>query len=75
MLQPGTKVMILPHVKDEELPKLFPKGVDKVSMPSGKVYVRTTTDYWSLNSLNLLHFKMSFFTHQTVLLSTIWTHP
>jgi peroxidase len=45
MLQPGTKVMILPHVKDEELPKLFPKGVDKVSMPSGKVYVRTTTDY------------------------------
>jgi hypothetical protein len=45
MLQPGTKVMILPHVKDEELPKLFPKGVDKVSMPSGKSYVRTTTDY------------------------------
>jgi hypothetical protein len=43
--QPGTKVMILPHVKDEELPKLFPKGVDKVSMPSGISYVRTTTDY------------------------------
>ncbi|XP_075211696.1 peroxiredoxin-6-like [Lycorma delicatula] len=42
---PGTKVMILPHVKDEELPKLFPKGVDKVSMPSGQNYVRTTTDY------------------------------
>ncbi|KAJ9575426.1 hypothetical protein L9F63_025621 [Diploptera punctata] len=42
---PGTKVMVLPHIKDEELPKLFPKGVDKVSMPSGKVYVRTTTDY------------------------------
>ncbi|KAG8249000.1 activity protein [Homalodisca vitripennis] len=42
---PGEKVMILPHVKDEELPSLFPKGVDKVSMPSGKVYVRTTTDY------------------------------
>lgn len=37
--------MILPTVKDEELTKLFPKGVDKVSMPSGKVYVRTTTDY------------------------------
>ncbi|KAI4500702.1 hypothetical protein M0802_004294 [Mischocyttarus mexicanus] len=42
---PGEKVMILPTVKDEDLPKLFPKGVDKVSMPSGKVYVRTTTDY------------------------------
>ncbi|XP_012347467.1 peroxiredoxin-6 [Apis florea] len=42
---PGEKVMILPTVKDEELPKLFPKGVDKVSMPSGKVYVRTTTNY------------------------------
>ncbi|PNF29752.1 Peroxiredoxin-6 [Cryptotermes secundus] len=42
---PGTKVMILPHVKDEDLPKLFPKGVDKVSMPSGITYVRTTTDY------------------------------
>ena len=37
--------MILPTVKDEELPKLFPGGVDKVLMPSGKVYVRTTTDY------------------------------
>lgn len=42
---PGEKVMILPTVKDEELPKLFPGGVDKVSMPSGKVYVRTTTNY------------------------------
>jgi hypothetical protein len=26
-------------VKDEDLPKLFPKGVDKVSMPSGITYV------------------------------------
>jgi peroxidase len=43
--QPGTKVMILPQVKDEDLPKLFPRGVDKVSMPSGITYVRTTTDY------------------------------
>lgn len=42
---PGTKVMILPHVKDEDLPKLFPKGVEKISMPSGITYVRTTTDY------------------------------
>nr|CAD7267673.1 unnamed protein product [Timema shepardi] len=45
MGQPGTKVMILPHVKDEDLPKLFPKGVEKISMPSGIIYVRTTTDY------------------------------
>ncbi|XP_063984455.1 peroxiredoxin-6-like [Diachasmimorpha longicaudata] len=42
---PGDKVMILPTVKDEDLATLFPGGVDKVAMPSGKVYVRTTTDY------------------------------
>ncbi|XP_054262555.1 peroxiredoxin-6-like [Macrosteles quadrilineatus] len=42
---PGEKVMILPDVKDEDIPKLFPKGVDRVNMPSGKVYVRTTTNY------------------------------
>jgi len=45
LLQPGEKVMILPTVKEEDLPQLFPRGVDRVSMPSGKVYVRTTTDY------------------------------
>jgi len=45
ILQPGEKVMILPTVKEEDLPKLFPGGVDHVSMPSGKVYVRTTTNY------------------------------
>ncbi|RZF46090.1 hypothetical protein LSTR_LSTR004803 [Laodelphax striatellus] len=42
---PGTKVMILPSVTDEDAHKLFPKGVDKVTMPSGHNYVRTTTDY------------------------------
>ncbi|XP_067002439.1 peroxiredoxin-6 [Anabrus simplex] len=42
---PGTKVMILPSVKDEDLPRLFPKGVETVKMPSGINYVRTTTDY------------------------------
>ncbi|KAG8231782.1 hypothetical protein J437_LFUL011882 [Ladona fulva] len=42
---PGTKVMVRPDVKDEELPSLFPKGVDTVNMPSGVVYVRTTLDY------------------------------
>lgn len=42
---PGTKVMILPNVTDEEAEKLFPGGVDKVSMPSGVNYVRTTEKY------------------------------
>ncbi|XP_017037049.1 peroxiredoxin-6 [Drosophila kikkawai] len=42
---PGTKVMILPTVTDEEAHKLFPKGFDKVSMPSGVNYVRTTENY------------------------------
>lgn len=45
ILQPGEKVMILPTVKEEDIPKLFPGGVDRVSMPSGKIYVRTTTNY------------------------------
>jgi peroxidase len=43
--QPGTKVMMPPDVKDEELPKLFPTGMDKVSMLFGISYVRTTTGY------------------------------
>ncbi|XP_055921003.1 peroxiredoxin-6-like [Eupeodes corollae] len=42
---PGTKVMILPTVTDEDAKKLFPKGFDKVSMPSGVNYVRTTENY------------------------------
>ena len=37
--------MILPDVEDEELLRLFPKDVDKVNMPSGISYVRSTTDY------------------------------
>lgn len=42
---PGTKVMILPSVTDAEADKLFPGGVDKVSMPSGGNYIRTTEMY------------------------------
>ncbi|KAJ8937442.1 hypothetical protein NQ314_011831 [Rhamnusium bicolor] len=42
---PGEKVMILPTVKDDEVKKLFPKGVDKVDMPSGITYVRPTMHY------------------------------
>ena len=37
--------MILPSVTDEEANKLFPKGYDKVNMPSGVNYVRTTENY------------------------------
>ena len=42
---PVTKVMILPTVTDEEAAKLFPGALDKVSMPSGVNYVRTTEKY------------------------------
>ncbi|XP_031634178.1 peroxiredoxin-6-like [Contarinia nasturtii] len=42
---PGEKVMILPHVEDNLVDKVFPKGIDRVGMPSGKNYVRTTTNY------------------------------
>lgn len=37
--------MILPTVKDDEAKKLFGDKIDKVSMPSGIGYVRTTTNY------------------------------
>lgn len=37
--------MILPTVNDEEAKKLFGDRVDKVQMPSGIGYVRTTTNY------------------------------
>ncbi|XP_025835382.1 peroxiredoxin-6-like [Agrilus planipennis] len=42
---PGEKVMILPHISDQEANALFDGKVDKVSMPSGENYVRTTTNY------------------------------
>jgi peroxidase len=44
---PGEKVMILPTVKEEEAQQLFSGQVDKVTLPSGIVYVRTTTNYKS----------------------------
>lgn len=43
--QPGEKVMILPDVSEDVANKTFPKGIDRVGMPSGKNYVRTTTNY------------------------------
>lgn len=35
----------MPEVPDEDLPRLFPGGVEKVNMPSGIAYVRITRDY------------------------------
>ena len=37
--------MILPDVTEEEADKLFKNSVDRVGMPSGINYVRTTTNY------------------------------
>lgn len=37
--------MILPDVSDAEADRLFPGGIERVSMPSGQNYVRTTEDY------------------------------
>lgn len=34
--------MVLPTVKQEDLAKLFPKGVEVKDMPSGKGYMRFT---------------------------------
>jgi hypothetical protein len=45
LFQMGKEVMVEPEVDDEDLPKLFPRGVEKVRMPSGIAYVRTTRDY------------------------------
>lgn len=42
---PGEKIMVLPDANKEEIEKVFPGGLDEVKMPSGRVYIRTTTDY------------------------------
>lgn len=42
---PGDKVMIAPTVQDADADQLFDNKVDYVGMPSGKNYVRTTTNY------------------------------
>lgn len=34
--------MVLPTVKQEDVPTLFPKGVTLKEMPSGKPYMRFT---------------------------------
>jgi len=38
----GGSVMVVPGVKQEQTGQLFPKGVTVHSVPSGKVYLRTT---------------------------------
>lgn len=38
--------MILPDVDDKAADTLFKNQVDRVKMPSGINYVRTTTNYW-----------------------------
>ncbi|OQR78935.1 peroxiredoxin-6-like [Tropilaelaps mercedesae] len=40
----GTPCMVLPHVTDEQVPKLFPTGIRRIAVPSGKDYMRTTMD-------------------------------
>lgn len=42
---PGSEAMVVPSVKPEDEAKLFPKGVRKDNVPSGKAYMRFTTDY------------------------------
>lgn len=42
---PGEKVMIAPDAEESEIQLIFPSGLDEVEMPSGRVYIRTTTDY------------------------------
>ncbi|XP_004522529.1 peroxiredoxin-6-like [Ceratitis capitata] len=42
---PGSKVMLIPSVTDEEAKKFFPNGFNKIKLPSGKNYLRTTENY------------------------------
>ncbi|XP_052120604.1 uncharacterized protein LOC113211240, partial [Frankliniella occidentalis] len=57
---PGDKVMFLPEVpevKESDLKRLFPRGVERVSMPSGIGYVSTTTDNGYKNTSKLFIVK------------------
>ncbi|XP_026469326.1 peroxiredoxin-6-like [Ctenocephalides felis] len=40
----GQECMILPTVKQEDIPSLFPKGMSMYNVPSGKKYMRLTPD-------------------------------
>lgn len=37
--------MIQPHIDDKVANQTFPEGIAHVEMPSGKNYLRTTTNY------------------------------
>ncbi len=39
----GDRVMITPNVKPDEVDTLFPQGFETVEVPSGKSYIRLTT--------------------------------
>jgi len=41
--QQGDFCMVLPSVKDEDIAKLFPTGVETIVVPSGKNYLRKTS--------------------------------
>lgn len=45
VLQPGTKVMILPNAPEDKIKEIFPEGIDEVHMPSGQLYIRSTENY------------------------------
>ncbi|XP_037050285.1 peroxiredoxin-6 [Bradysia coprophila] len=38
----GDSCMVLPTVKDEDIPSLYPNGVEVIEVPSGKKYLRKT---------------------------------
>jgi 1-Cys peroxiredoxin 6 len=38
----GGWCMVLPTVKNEDIPSLYPKGVEHIVVPSGKQYIRKT---------------------------------
>jgi len=40
----GDRVMVVPTLSDDDANKLFPKGFEKVSLPSNKGYMRFTPD-------------------------------
>lgn len=40
--QNGDECMVLPSIKPEDIPSLFPKGVRVQNVPSGKQYLRYT---------------------------------
>jgi len=38
----GNECMVLPTVHEDDIPNLFPKGITRVEVPSGKGYIRKT---------------------------------